>query len=86
MPAGVFGAIVTVPSAFNVKPAGTLVPVNLTSPGAVPITTGTPFNKSFAVNDGVVPPVPPFIAAVVSATATIAGADKDEEVTQPGLL
>ena len=68
-----FGAIVTVPFGFKVNPVGTVTAVNTTFPGAVPITTGFPFKVSFAVNAGVVPPVVPFIGAVVSTTASIIG-------------
>ncbi|MNR48517.1 hypothetical protein D3C85_1677630 [compost metagenome] len=71
MPAGVFGATVTVPSAFNVNPVGTFTAVSFTSPGFVPIATGFPLSVSFAVNAGVVPPAFPLIDAVVSVTASI---------------
>jgi len=67
----VFAAIVTVPSAFKNKPAGTLSPVSVTFPAAVPITTAFPAKVSFDVKAIVVPPINPFTAAVVSVTASI---------------
>ena len=50
-----FTATVTVPSAFNVNPVGTLTAVNVTCPDEVPITAGFPFKVSLVINDTVVP-------------------------------
>ena len=70
-----FGATVTIPVAvFTVIPAGSVPVVIFTFPGAVPITTGLPFNLSLVVKAGVEPPVFPLIGAVVSVTAAILGA------------
>ena len=69
VPDGVFGLTVIVPSGFNVKPAGTLTPVNVTWPGLVPITTGVPSNVSFTTTLGVLSPTE--TAAGVSLLATI---------------
>jgi len=53
VPAGVPGATVIVPLAFNVKPVGTVTPVKVTSDG---ITTA-PFKVSFVKTEAVVAPV-----------------------------
>ena len=55
VPLGVFGFTVIVPSAFKVSSAGTVTPVNVTSPGLVPITTGEPLKVSFNTTLGVEP-------------------------------
>ena len=44
---------VIVPSAFSVNPVGTVIPVRVTSPGPLPITTGVPFNVSLITTVGV---------------------------------
>ena len=62
-----FGAIVIVPFGFNVKPDGTIRPVNVTAEGI----TATPFNVSFANTDAVVAPTNPLIGPKVFVTAHI---------------
>ena len=69
-----------VPSGFSVSSAGTVTPVNVTSPGFVPITGVTPSSKSlFATTLGVVSPlltgVPvksSSIASITFSTSTVA--------------
>ena len=69
MPDGVFVLTVIVPFAFKVNPDGTVVPVKVTWPGLVPITTAAPSNVSFNTTLGVLSPA--VIAVGVSFTASI---------------
>ena len=63
MPAGT----VTVPSGFNINPAGNTPEVKITSDGK----NGNPFKVSFANTLGVLPPGVPFIGVGASFTASI---------------
>ena len=59
--------MVIVPLAFNVNPAGTVVPVKTTCEGI----TATPFKVSFVNTDAVVAPTRPLIGPAVSVIAHI---------------
>ena len=64
-----FAFTVIVPSAFKVKPVGTVTGVKATCPELVPITAGVPFKVSFKITLGVL--CPSAIVAGVSSTASI---------------
>ena len=68
--------MVTVPLALTTSPdpAGTVLDVICTFPGAVPTTTRLPFKVSLFVNGVVLPPGNPLTGVVVSVTANMAGA------------
>ena len=82
MPDGVFVLTVIVPFAFKVNPDGTVVPVKVTWPGLVPITTAAPSNVSFNTTLGVLSPAVIAVGVSFTAQTTLFTVTLEPEVIQ----